>query len=92
MKTRILLIGLIIFFVNVISVNAQVIKNGSCPGGWNSSGKYCVPGNNAKAIVPKNGSCPGGWNSSGNYCVAGSSAKAIVPKNGSCPGGWNSSG
>ena len=50
MKTKILLIGLIIFLVNVISVNAQVIKNGSCPSGWNSSGKYCVPGNNAKVI------------------------------------------
>ena len=69
MKTKILLIGLTIFLVNVISVNAQVIKNGSCPSGWGSSGKYCVPGNNAKAIVQKNGSCPSGWGSSVNYCV-----------------------
>ena len=72
MKTRILLVVFLMLFINVVSVNAQVIKNGSCPSGWNSSGKYCVPGNNAKAIVPKNGSCPSGWNSSGKYCVAGS--------------------
>ena len=69
MKTKILLIGLTIFLVNVISVNAQVIKNGSCPSGWNSSGKYCVAGSSAKGIMPKVGSCPSGWNSSGNYCV-----------------------
>ena len=42
MKTKILLIGLIIFLVNVISVNAQVIKYGSCPSGW-SAGKCPVP-------------------------------------------------
>ena len=69
METRILLIGIIVFFVNLISVNAQVIKNGSCPGGWNSSGKYCLEGSSAKGIMLKVGSCPSGCNSSGNYCV-----------------------
>ena len=69
MKTRILLIGLIIILVNVISVNAQVLKNGSCPSGWSSQYKYCVAGSSAKGIMAKVGSCPSGWSSSYNYCV-----------------------
>ena len=69
MKTRILLVVFLMFFINVVSVNAQVIKNGSCPSGWNSSGEYCVAGSSVKRIVSKIGSCSSGWYSSGNYCV-----------------------
>ena len=50
-------------------VNAQVLKIGSCPSGWRSSGQYCVAGLSAKGIMIKVGSCPSGWRSSGNYCV-----------------------
>ena len=49
--------------------NAQVLKIGSCPSGWSSSGKYCVAGLSAKGIMIKVGFCPSGWSSSGNYCV-----------------------
>ena len=92
MKIRIILIGTIVLLVNIVSVYAQVVKIGSCPSGWNSSGNYCKAGNNAQPIVHKNGSCPSGWNSAGNYCKAGSSAKGIIAKLGSCPSGWNSAG
>ena len=69
-----------------------VLKSGSCPTGYHSSGNYCVPGSNAQPVIEKNGSCPSGYASSGNYCVMGSSGKPAIPKSGSCPSGYHSSG
>ena len=87
-----ILLGILILIPQY--ANAQVLKLGSCPSGWSSSGQYCVAGRNADPIVPKIGAglCPSGWRSSGQYCVAGLSAKGIMMKVGSCPSGWRSSG
>ena len=72
---------------------SPIIKNGSCPAGYSSSGNYCKPGSNARYAVPKNGSCPAGYSSSGKYCLASSNnSKTAIPKIGSCPGGCSSSG
>lgn len=46
-----------------------VAKNGSCPGGYYTSGNYCVPmKNTTRQAVPKVGSCPSGYITSGKYC------------------------
>ena len=66
----------------------------SCPSGYHSDGKYCMPNNkNSKPIHPKLGSsCPSGWHSDGNWCVANhQNSKQIMEKKGSsCPSGWHS--
>ena len=69
-----------------------ILKKGSCPSGYNSSGNYCVPGSHAHPAIEKNGSCPSGYNSSGEYCLMGSSGHPAIHKSGSCPSGYNSSG
>ena len=66
-----------------------VPRVGSCPGGYNSSGAYCVPTKSGRFAVQRSGSCPGGYYSSGNYCVASSdSSKLAIQKLGSCPSGY----
>ena len=69
-----------------------LVKNGSCPSGYSSSGNYCAPGSSAMFAVEKRGSCPSGYSSSGNYCLASKNAKLAVQKVGSCPSGYSSSG
>ena len=69
-----------------------VLKNGSCPSGYRTSGKYCVPLKNGRFALAKVGSCPTGYRTSGKYCLAGKKAKLAVPKNGSCPSGYRTSG
>ncbi len=69
-----------------------ILKNGSCPSGYNSSGNYCVPASGAHPVIEKNGSCPSGYNSSGEYCLMTSSGRPAIHKSGSCPSGYNSSG
>ena len=69
-----------------------LLKNGSCPSGYSSSGNYCTPNSSAKFAIAKVGSCPSGYSSSGNYCLAGSNAKHAIQKVGSCPSGYSSSG
>jgi hypothetical protein len=67
---------LLVFISNIVfaQLPAQpVIKNGSCPSGYVSSGNYCVPsGDNSRFALVKNGSCPSGYVSSGDYCLASS--------------------
>ena len=70
---------------------------GSCPLGYYSSGKYCVPskGGNSRGAIEKSGnSCPLGFYASGNTCVSspGSNREAIQKTGKSCPLGWYSSG
>ena len=77
------------------AVPAQpVIRDGSCPSGYSSSGNYCVPGSSARYALPRSGSsCPSGYFSSGNYCVAASKdSRLAIPRRGSCPSGYFSSG
>jgi len=70
-----------------------VIRDGSCPTGYYSSGNYCVPGSNARFAIERDGSCPTGYYSSGKYCVASSDAsKTVIQRSGSCPSGFYSSG
>lgn len=70
-----------------------ILKDGSCPSGYYSSGNYCAPTQNAKFAIIKIGSCPSGFYSSGNYCLASSdNSKLAIPKVGSCPSGFYSSG
>ncbi len=69
-----------------------ILKNGTCPTGYRTSGNYCVPGKSARFALEKVGSCPTGYRTSGKYCVANKKASFAVPKNGSCPSGYRTSG
>jgi hypothetical protein len=69
-----------------------VIKTGSCPSGYTTSGGYCVPGRNARPALPKIGSCPSGYSTSGNYCLMGENGTPAILKVGSCPSGYTTSG
>lgn len=62
-------------------------KDGACPTGFYSSGKYCIPiKDESKPAMMRAGQCPTGYRTSGKYCVAMSkSAREAIPKNGSCP-------
>ena len=92
------LIVLLSFFLATFNVSASeltavpLMKQGSCPSGFSTSGNYCTPGSNAMFAVAKVGSCPSGYSTSGNYCLASSNAKHAVPKVGSCPSGYSTSG
>jgi hypothetical protein len=50
---------------------------GSCPHGYNSSGSFCVPGQNAQDAIPlpRGGTCPWGWTASGSYCLKSGSGR-----------------
>ncbi|MBM3352951.1 MAG: hypothetical protein FJY51_06785 [Betaproteobacteria bacterium] len=69
-----------------------LLKQGSCPNGYNTSGSYCVPTVGARFAVHKNGICPNGYNTSGSYCLATPNAKLAIPKRGNCPVGYSVSG
>ena len=93
-----------IFFVPLLAISESlfamppvaqpIIKNGSCPSGYVSSGNYCVPsGNSSRFAITKSGSCPSGYVSSGDYCLASSnSSRLAIQKQESCPSGYISSG
>jgi hypothetical protein len=77
-----------------VLAQAALPKVGTCPSGFNSSGKYCVPiKEDGTPSMPRGGQCPSGYYSSGKYCVANSNdTRPAVPKNGICPGGYYTSG
>ena len=90
---------ILIFFVFGCSAVAEqlpatpIIKNGSCPSGYVTSGKYCMPSSHAKMAIEKIASCPSGYVTSGRYCVASSAnTRHAIPKVGSCPNGYATSG
>lgn len=87
------IIGLIACNVSAeVAVAVPLLKSGSCPSGYSTSGNYCAPSKNATFAVEKRGSCPSGYSTSGNYCLASKNAKLAVHKMGSCPSGYSSSG
>lgn len=53
----------------VLATALPVLKDGSCPPSYSSSGAYCVPQRGAGQAVLKLGPCPPGFASSGKYCV-----------------------
>jgi hypothetical protein len=69
-----------------------LLKQGSCPSGYSSSGNYCNPSSSARFALPKIGGCPTGYSQSGGYCLAGKDAHLAVPKSGSSPSGFSQSG
>ena len=88
-----IVLGFAVVAVNVAAAPQPLIRDGSRPSGYYSSGNYCVPNDNAHFAVPRAGSCPSGYYSSGNYCVAQSDdSKLAIPRTGSCPSGYYSSG
>lgn len=74
------------------SVPTPVIKNGSCPAGYYTSGKYCTPTDRARTVIEKKGSCPPGYFTRGNYCAGRENSKLTVPKAGACPPGYSTRG
>ena len=73
-------------------VAQPLVKKGSCPSGYSTSGGYCNPNSGAHYAVPKVGSCPSGYATSGGYCLGGQDVRQAVPKVGSCPSGYSTSG
>jgi hypothetical protein len=70
-----------------------MIKLGTCPSGYSTSGQYCMPRPQARLALERRGQCPTGYGSSGAYCLATPQARPAVPKIGSsCPSGWSTSG
>jgi len=69
-------------------------KIGTCPSGFHTSGKYCIPiKDDAHPAMPRAGQCPSGYYTSGKYCVAArKDAPPAVSKNGTCPSGYYISG
>ena len=66
---RMFLCAALCFFASPAFAQQAILKNGSCPSGYNSSGNYCLMGASGHPAIHKLGSCPSGYNSSGNYCV-----------------------
>ena len=69
-------------------------KVGTCPSGFYTSGKYCIPiKDDAHPAMQRAGQCPSGYYTSGKYCVATrKDAPPAVQKNGTCPSGYYTSG
>lgn len=90
----VLFFGGLVFSAADCRAQTALPKIGTCPSGFLSSGKYCVPiKDDTKPTMPRSGQCPTGYYSSGKYCVASrNNALPAVPKNGKCPSGYYSSG
>jgi hypothetical protein len=90
-------IGIVVFLFSIpVVVRAQqpMLKVGSCPSGYHTSGNYCVPSRaDAGVALQKSGACPSGYFTSGNYCVSTKgNTKDAIPKVGTCPSGYSTSG
>ena len=53
----------------VVGLQSPVVKVGTCPLGWYTSGSYCIPARaTSPAIIPKQQTCPLDWSTAGKYC------------------------
>jgi hypothetical protein len=89
-----LLVGCLLISTGEAHAQTALPKEATCPSGFYTSGKYCVPiKDDAKPAMLRGGQCPSGYYSSGKYCVAQrKDAPPAVPKNGPCPNGYYTSG
>jgi hypothetical protein len=72
LQAIIIILGLVVmsfFLVSFTRSSETIEKIGECPPGWQTCGKYCVPGKYAKYVILKKGECPVGFQTSGKYCV-----------------------
>jgi hypothetical protein len=79
-------------FADPAMLPTPLAKVGSCPSGYSTSGRHCMPGKKARYANEKRGSCPSGHATSGTDCLAGPRARPAIPKAGSCPSGWSTNG
>jgi len=88
------LVAAFILFIAPASAQSALPKDGTCPSGFYSCGKYCIPiKDDPKPAMMRAGQCPTGYYTSGKYCVATTKdAREAVPKNGPCPSGYYTSG
>ncbi len=66
-------LALLFLSAPVFSAPEIVPKDGYCPSGYHTEGRYCVSnrGNqNAPTAIPKDGYCPSGFHTEGRYCVS----------------------
>ncbi len=92
-KLTIISLALISGIANATPTPQPLVRDDSCPNGYQSSGAYCIPSSNAKFAIKRLGSCPSGYYTSGNYCVASfTNSKLAIPRINSCPSGYYSSG
>ena len=71
-------------------------KDGSCPTGYHTDGRYCVGNQQSDppTAMRKDGTCPSGYHTEGNYCVGNRNAspRNALPKDGACPTGYHTEG
>jgi hypothetical protein len=91
---RIVLISVLVMPVTSAYAQTALPKEGFCPPGFYTSGKYCIPiKDDTKPAMLRAGQCPSGYYTSGKYCVAArKDAPPAVSKNGTCPSGYYASG
>ena len=58
----------------LLLLTTPVVKVGTCPVGWYTSGAYCIPARTQPSTRPpeaiqKVGTCPLGWSTQSSYCV-----------------------
>ena len=58
----------------LLLLTTPVVKVGTCPVGWYTSGSYCVPSRatpstNSRDVIQKVGTCPLGWYTQSSYCI-----------------------
>ncbi|MDQ5908708.1 MAG: hypothetical protein QG599_801 [Pseudomonadota bacterium] len=73
-----------------------ILKEGSCPAGYHTEGRYCVGnrGSDPPTAISKDGPCPAGYHTEGHYCVGNRNAspRKALPKDGPCPTGYHTEG
>lgn len=74
------------------SAQNAILRNGSCPPGYNTSGNYCIKTDYGRPAIDRVGACPPGYSTSGNYCLRSEYGRPAIERHGSCPPGYSTSG